>query len=276
MESDNEIVSFSRKLGVFNMIRLMWVPTDIGRAASESMYHCGDLVIHHKKGARKYYGLTEELLSISIINENDPNIALNDFHDWYVKRRIGALGLLWNKSGDAWLGTNLKKEERSQSIRRLLEKDDIAEVKISKIDEIFYMPKEELKILNDNEKNNAASVIAPLDTLMWDRKLISAIFNFDYKWEVYTPIKERKFGYYVLPVIYNDKFIGRCEPIMDRKKNELIMQNWWWEEGFEINQDMIDSLIRCFTVFAKYLNVEKIVISDTLLKNRLDWVANCV
>jgi len=82
---------------------------------------------------------------------------------------------------------------------------------------------------------------------MWDRKLISAIFNFDYKWEVYTPVKERKFGYYVLPIIYNDEFIGRCESIMDRKKNELLMQNWWWEEGVKINQDMINALMRCLT-----------------------------
>ena len=111
---------------------------------------------------------------------------------------------------------------------------------------------------------------------MWDRKLISAIFNFDYKWEVYTPVKERKFGYYVLPIIYNDEFIGRCESIMDRKKNELLMQNWWWEEGVKINQDMINALMRCLTDFAKFLKVEKITISDTLSKNKFNWIVNCV
>ncbi|NOY08325.1 MAG: winged helix-turn-helix domain-containing protein [Spirochaetes bacterium] len=272
---ENRYIS-SKDVNGNRKVNWSWAPTDIGRAALESMYHCGELLIHHKEGTRKYYGLTEKLLPVSILNEPDPNKALDDFYEWYAKRRIGAIGLLWNKSGDAWLGSHLKKEERSQSIKKLLEKDEIVEVKIAGIDEIFYLPKKELKILENKEKHKEASVIAPLDNLIWDRKLVSKIFNFDYKWEVYTPVKERKYGYYVLPVIYNESFIGRCEPIIDRKNKGLIIQNWWWEKDININQDMRDALIRCFTDFARFLNVEKISISNTLSKDGLKWVEKCV
>jgi len=253
-----------------------WSPTDIGRATLESLYHSGELVIHHKKGARKFYGLTEDLLPRSIIHETDPNITSDDYHEWYVKRRISSIGLLWNRSGDAWLGSNLKKEERSQSIRRLLEKNEIREIKIAGINEIFYMPKKELTTLHDNEELKTASIIAPLDNLMWDRKMISAIFNFDYKWEVYTPVKERKFGYYVLPVIYGGKFIGRFEPVVNRKSKELHIENWWWEDGIKIKQDMMDALTRCLVEFGKFLHVERISISDTLIKDKLEWAAHFV
>jgi len=253
-----------------------WAPTDIGRAALESMYHCGELVIHHKEGTRKFYGLTKDLLPVSILNKPEPNISLDEFHDWYVKRRIGAIGLLWNKSGDAWLGRRLKKEERSRSIKRLLEKDEITGFKIAGLDEIFYLLKKELKILEDKEKHNEASVIAPLDNLIWDRRLISEIFKFNYKWEVYTPMKQRKYGYYVLPVLYKERFIGRCEPIIDRKKRQLLIQNWWWEKNIKINTDMEEALIRCFKDFAKFLKVNKMSVSGNLGRGELNWLEYCI
>ena len=253
-----------------------WAPTDIGRAALESMYHCGELLVHHKKGTRKYYGLAEKLLPVSILNEPDPNTTLGSYYEWYVKRRIAAVGLLCNRSGDAWLGSHLKKEERLKGVKSLLEKDEIIEVKIADIDETFYLPKKALFVLEDKEKHSEASLIAPLDNLIWDRKLISRIFNFEYKWEVYTPVKERKYGYYVLPVIYGNKFVGRCEPVIDRKSKELVINNWWWEKDIKINQNMTDALIKCFTDFAKFLNVGKISISKTLDKDEFKWVKTIV
>ncbi len=253
-----------------------WAPTDIGRAVLESMYHCGELLIHHKKGTRKYYGLTEKLLPAQIFNKPDPNSTLDNYNDWYVKRRISAVGLLWNRSGDAWLGSHLKKEDRTHSINRLLKKDEITAIQVTDIEEIFYLPKKALLILNDKERHNEAALIAPLDNLIWDRKLISRIFNFEYKWEVYTPAKERKYGYYVLPIIYGNRFVGRCEPIIDRKSKELIINNWWWEKDIKIDQKMTEALIRCFTDFGKFLNVGKISISSTLVKKDFKWIGDCV
>ena len=43
--------------------------------------------------------------------------------------------------------------------------------------------------------------LAPLDNLLWDRRLVEAIFGFEYRWEVYVPAEKRKYGYYVLPVM---------------------------------------------------------------------------
>jgi len=253
-----------------------WAPTSIARATLESMYHCGELVIHHKEGTRKYYGSSENLLALSILNEPDPNNQLDEFHKWYVKRRIGSIGLLWNKYSEAWLGSHLKKEERTQSIKRLIDKEQITEVKIAGIGEPFYLAKKDLEILYDNEKFNEASLIAPLDNLIWDRNLILKIFDFDYKWEVYTPVKKRKYGYYVLPIIYKERFIGRCEPIIDPKNRELVIKNWWWEKDIVVNKDMTDALARCFRDFAEFLDVKKIVISNTLSEDKLEWIKDCL
>jgi uncharacterized protein YcaQ len=55
------------------------------------------------------------------------------------------------------------------------------------------------------------SFVAPLDQLMWDRKMVAHIFGFDYIWEIYTPEVKRRWGYYVLPVRFGDELVARVE-----------------------------------------------------------------
>jgi uncharacterized protein YcaQ len=56
---------------------------------------------------------------------------------------------------------------------------------------------------------------------VWDRELLRQLFDFDYVWEVYTPEKSRKHGYYVLPLLWGDRLVGRIEPRIDRKAEVL-------------------------------------------------------
>ena len=65
---------------------------------------------------------------------------------------------------------------------------------------------------------------------IWDRKVIEELFGFSYKWEIYTPVKDRKYGYYVLPILSGDRFIGRIELRRDRKKKKIEQAGLWWED----------------------------------------------
>ena len=58
--------------------------------------------------------------------------------------------------------------------------------------------------------------LAPLDPLCWDRDLLRTLFDFDYVWEVYVPEHKRRWGYYVLPILFGDRLVGRIEPRIDR------------------------------------------------------------
>ena len=97
--------------------------------------------------------------------------------------------------------------------------------------------------------------IAPLDNMIWDRKMTEALFDFTYSWEVYTPVAKRKFGYYVLPVLYNGNFIARFEAEPVRETGEFIIKNWWWEPGIEPMDDMKDSIVKEMVHFAEFLQV---------------------
>ena len=77
------------------------------------------------------------------------------------------------------------------------------------------------------------ALLAPLDPLVWDRDLLRDLFDFTYRWEVYTPKAKRKWGYYVLPVLWGDRLVGRIEPRFDRDRDALVVIGAHWEPGFE-------------------------------------------
>jgi uncharacterized protein YcaQ len=77
------------------------------------------------------------------------------------------------------------------------------------------------------------ALLAPLDPLAWDREFLRSCFDFDYVWEVYVPPAKRRWGYYVLPVLYADRIVGRIEPRIDRKTGDLRILGAWWQDGFD-------------------------------------------
>jgi hypothetical protein len=80
---------------------------------------------------------------------------------------------------------------------------------------------------------HAVSFLGPLDALVWDRRLLRALWDFDYLWEVYVPEAKRRWGYYVLPILFGDRFVGRIEPRLDRRQRTLRILGIWFEAGFE-------------------------------------------
>ena len=89
--------------------------------------------------------------------------------------------------------------------------------------------------------------LAPLDPLAWDRELLRRLFGFDYVWEVYVPAAKRRWGYYVLPILFGDRFVGRFEPRIDRPAGRVRVLAAWWEPGFDPATRRPASSTRCAT-----------------------------
>lgn len=247
-----------------------WGETRLVRATLESLYYTGKLGIHHRVGTRRIFDLIDRLLPTDVLTTPDPAPTLEDYQDWHILRRIGGLGLAHAGAGEHWGGIHqAKSPQRQAAIQRLLQRQEIHAVTISELpNRIFYLRTTDLPLLDApacTEKR--AAFLAPLDNLLWDRNRLRWLFSFDYIWEVYKPAIQRKYGHYTLPVLYDDHFIARFDPIFDRKNHRLTLQNWWWEDNIHPDAAMHAALSTALHEFAAYLNATEIALSPATVQN---------
>jgi hypothetical protein len=235
--------------------------TNAARAVLEQLYSTGQLVIHHKKGTRKYYDLASRHIPADILSASDPLPDDYEHMKWRVSRRIGAVGLLWNRPSDAWLGIwGLENDIRKGIFEALEAGGEIIPVAVERINGNLYIlaadrPLME-SVLQDTPQGKPQTprmeLLAPLDCLLWDRKLIHALFGFHYAWEIYTPPAKRKYSPYALPLLYGDSFIGRVEAVRDKESKALDIKNIWYEEGIKPTRKLLSALDKCLDRFAGF------------------------
>lgn len=262
--------------------RIEWYwgsPTTMAKAALDTLFYTGDLVIHHRIGTRRFFDLPERCLPGGVPTSPDPNKTTKEYRDWHVLRRVGGLGLAESRASEYWLGIhNVKSPERNESLARLVEAEKLAPVEVDGLPgRTFFLRTADLPVLESirsgQEMQPRAAIIGALDNLMWDRELVKRLFDFEYVWEVYKPKIQRKFGYYVLPVLYGDRFIARFDPSFDRKTGQLNILNWWWETGIQLDDDMQSALVDCLQDFCRYLGADKIVLGDPIQDtDSLEWL----
>lgn len=255
-----------------------WGPTRVTRAGLEGLYRMGQLGVHHRVNNRRYFDLIENLLPEELLSAPDPHKDLEAYQRWHVHRRIGSMGLVHPNAGEQWGGMiGVKSVRRREILRDLTAEGELALIEINGLEgDEFYMRREDLQLIQrqiTTRKKKRAALIAPLDNLLWDRKNLKRLFDFSYVWEVYKPKNKRDYGYYVLPILYGESFIGRIDPSFDREKRQLILNDWWWEEGVKVDQEMADALGECLKRFLVYLDGQEITFSQHLLKKGgLDWL----
>ena len=232
-----------------------WGHKKLSSAALDYLYTKGELCVAKKIGTQKQFDLTERVIPKDYFS-GFRFMTIEQFLDWYEKRRIAGVGILWGKRGGAWQGNYLWDNElRKSTIARLAEKGELKVIHVEGITEEFYCCEDFLESLKSERASDYARFIAPLDNMIWDRKMTESIFDFSYSWEVYTPVSKRKYGYYVLPVLYNDSFVARFEAVPVSKGKCFEIKNWWWEKGVLTDEKITNTIMEEMERFADLHNV---------------------
>jgi uncharacterized protein YcaQ len=71
-------------------------------------------------------------------------------------------------------------------------------------------------------------LLCPFDPVVRDRARLLRLFQFDYRFEAFTPAAKRKHGYYVLPLLQGDEMVGRADLQFDRQRGALVVRGLWW------------------------------------------------
>jgi len=229
--------------------------TSIGRATLESMYYTGEIIVHHRRGTNKSYAFTKDYIPQEILEAPMPYNTELERDVWHVKRRIAAFGLMWNKASDIFIGLKMKAAGRAAAFEKLIADGELFEITVEGIHVPLYALESERTameaILTEAEDYPLRTeFIAPLDSFIWDRKLIHALFDFEYRWEIYTPEAKRKYGPYTLPILHGDRLIGRIDTA--RKDGVMVVNGIWMEDGKPLKGQVKKAVDKCLGRFSVF------------------------
>jgi uncharacterized protein YcaQ len=213
-----------------------WAPTRASRAVMEALFVTGRIGIARRDGNRRYYDLIERLVPPDLLELRETE---EDAMTHRLLSRYRAVGLTTN------IGTQTEvmysagsTAERARRTARLVDEGRLMPVEVEGLKRSTrYVIAEEEPILHATAAAGSlpapsVTFLGPLDPLVWDRRMLRELFGFDYLWEVYVPEKKRRWAYYVLPMLFGDRFVGRIEPRLDRKTKTLAILGAWFEPEF--------------------------------------------
>ena len=212
------------------------MPENVVRAVLEAYTVTGAIGLARREGNRRYYDLLERLLPAELLVHEVP---VREQLRHKLLSRYRAHGLLGaGGAGDTFYRiappeSTPERPGRHELREELVELGALVPVDVDGIRGKRFVLSEELALLQVPPAPAPSVVfIPPFDSLLWDKALVASLFDFDYVWEGFFPSAKRRWGWYVLPICFGDRFVGRIEPRIDRDRARVEVLNLWWEDGF--------------------------------------------
>ena len=224
-----------------------------------ALWACGLLVTHHRKSGRHYYERPERVIPAEHF-QRTPVLDGEEYHRWIMTRRQQAMGLFPRTAEAAIWSSCGSSAENKLAIAQLVEEGVLTPVLVGEKKLPYYMLTSTLDLLDVSLPTPRMILLGPLDSMLWDRKTLRYIFDFDYVWEVYKPEKLRRWGYYVLPVFYGDRFVARVDSRLE--KGVWTIARWWWEDDVAPDAGMLDTLRDAVERFMYYLRADGVIVGE--------------
>lgn len=208
---------------VSRMIDILWIS--------------GRLMVAARKGGQKLWDLTERCLPDWTPREVlDPQTVVEQA----AQRSLRALGVAtpahiknhFIRGRYPGLATVLKKLEHDGRIVRVSIEDSSA------WPEIWYVHADDLPLLErvaQDDWQGRTTLLSPFDNLICDRARAERLFDFRFRIEIYVPKARREYGYYVMPILHNDRLIGRIDPVMERTNKRLTVNSVYAEPNVPLD-----------------------------------------
>lgn len=231
-----------------------WKPA---KQVMENMFLSGELMVKERRGFQKVYDLRENILP-GHVDTSKPSPEETGIY--YVKRMLGALGL--GTSADiGYARPTIRRFSKlnimpgiEQALESMKESGDVKEFSIN--DKPHYALTQSLENLPSRIGQKRAVILSPFDNLVINRSRLQQQFDFEYLLECYVPQAKRVYGYFTLPILLGDEFIGRLDAKAHRNLKILDLNNVWFENTPTDTQ--LNALNDALLTFALSLNCDKI------------------
>ena len=246
------------------------------------LWRTGEVMTHHRENFERVYALTEAVAPAQLIRESDEDEA----DRFLIKKEVSFSGLSrLNRTQDAYFrGVPFS---RARQIREAMLADgEIIEVQVEDWKAVYYALGSDAEALHDLIAGRVPEAWAPLEATTTEEAVFLApldpvsargrakiLFGFDYVWEVYKPERERKFGYYTLPVLWGDRLVARFDSKLDRTTNAFAILGFWLEDqALGEDEAFAEALARGFARFVVFLGASELdaeAIHEPLLRRRV-------
>lgn len=244
------------------------LPTNTVRAVLEAYSLTGVLGLARRDGNRRYYDLIERLLPADVLAQDLPVVEQLRHR---LLSRYRAHGLLGISGADIFGGLGAAKPDprwpdspgRNALRAQLLQRGELVPVDVDGVRGTRFVLPEDVELLHTPpQPPPSVAFLPPFDPLVWDRPLLASLFGFDYVWELFLPPGKRRWGWYVLPILFGDQFVGRIEPRIDRDRGRVEVIGLWWDDGFtpRTTPGFIDALRHALSAYLRFAGA-----------NHLEW-----
>jgi uncharacterized protein YcaQ len=246
------------------------------------LWRTGEVMTHHRERFERVYALTETVAPADLIYESSED----ETNRFLLRKEVGFTGLARLKRvADSFL-RGVPFEKAKQIVEEMLADEEIIEVKVEGWKDPHFALGSDAKLLRDLIAGRVPKAWAPLETTTSEEAVFLApldpvsargrskvLFGFDYIWEVYKPVHQRKFGYYVLPVLWGDRLVARFDSKLDRTTNTFVILGLWLEDPSLGRDEAFAEALACgFERFVAFLGANKLdakAIREPLLRRRL-------
>ncbi|MBT5202735.1 MAG: winged helix-turn-helix domain-containing protein [Gammaproteobacteria bacterium] len=216
-----------------------WKPAKI---ALEQLFLAGDLMISERKGFQKVYDLAERVLPAGIDTRLPTEAERGQF---YIRGMLANLGvakladIAYSRAAVKRLsGFNIQ-SCIAQSLNEMVETGEVAVVHYQQ--QSYYCLSRALRQPGKSGRKRVI-ILSPFDNLVINRRRLRELFDFNYLLECYLPSAKRQFGYFTLPMLFGDTFIGRLDAKADRKSSNLCIHNIWLEAATVVSDRLVKQL----------------------------------
>jgi uncharacterized protein len=255
------------------------MPTNTVRAVLEAYSATGVLGLARRDGTRRYYDLLERLVPADVAARRVP---LREQLRHKMLSRYRAHGLLGATAGnDVFNGLGPARPDprrpelpgRHTLRDELIESGELVPVAVEGVGKRFVLRDEAADLESPPEPPPSVAFIPPFDPLVWDRKLLAGLFGFDYVWELFIPPAKRRWGWYVLPLLYRDRFVGRIEPRINRERSAVEIVDVWWEDGFAPAraEGFVDAMRDALQAYVRFAGAGRLEWPAHLTRERELW-----
>ncbi|MCY4336456.1 MAG: winged helix DNA-binding domain-containing protein [Litoreibacter sp.] len=205
-----------------------WHPS---KTALEYLWRTGALSVCHRRGFRKYYDLTENVIPPEYLNART---YLEETVDWACNAALDRLGFATSGELANFWDLTTKEEAKTWCARGVADQS-LIEIEVEGADgrlrKHIARPDVFERATTAPEPPGMIRILSPFDPALRDRKRAELLFGFHYRIEIFTPEAKRQYGYYVFPVLEGAKLICRIDMKCDRKSEKLNVRAFWPERG---------------------------------------------